>query len=180
MLIIMISGRAGAGKSSFSQFCMKHLESIKQESILVPFARGVKRTAKDSFGWDGNKDKAGRKLLQKIGLVGREYNENIWADQATKVIDQVWVLGNETVFIDDWRFPNEGKVISDKYDYVLKIRIIRPEEYLTLFNTALYDDISETSLSDTLGYDEVIINNDDLERLESLATKFIDKIFKEK
>ena len=175
----MISGRAGAGKSSFSQYCMKHLESLEQKSILVPFARGVKRAAKDSFEWDGNKDRAGRKLLQGVGLIGRDYNEDIWANQATKTIDQIWVLGNEIVFIDDWRFPNEGKVISDKYDYAIKIRINRPVEFYTLYGTSLYDDPSETSLQDSGSYDEVINNDDDLEKLEELAIKFIDKIFKE-
>ncbi len=176
----MISGRAGSGKTTFTQYCREHLKSLKKESILVPFARGVKKAAKDCFGWDGNKDQAGRKLLQGTGLIGRAYNEDIWANQATKVIDQVWVLGKEIVFIDDWRFPNEGKVISDKYNLVIKLRINRPVEYLTLYGTDLYDDLSETSLPDKGGYDEVITNDDDLEKLQGLATKFVDKILKEK
>lgn len=179
MLVIMISGRAGSGKTIFGQYCIEYLESLKRKSIFVPFAKGVKRTAKNCFEWDGNKDKAGRKLLQDIGLIGRKYNENLWANQATKTIDQVWVTGNEIVFIDDWRFPNEGKIISDKYTYVVKIRINRPVEYLALYGTSLYDDLSEISLPNEGCYDEIIINDDDLEKLQELAIKFVDKILKE-
>jgi hypothetical protein len=74
----MVSGRAGSGKSTFSNYCIDYLKSLGHRATLVPFAKGVKRTAKDCFGWDGKKDRKGRKLLQDIGLVGRAYNENLW------------------------------------------------------------------------------------------------------
>ncbi|KKN14451.1 hypothetical protein LCGC14_0996030 [marine sediment metagenome] len=180
MKVIMISGRAGAGKSTFTKFCMEYLSSKNQISTLVPFARGVKSTAKESFGWDGEKDDAGRRLLQGIGLLGRAYNENLWAEQAIHKIDMTFVIGSDTIFIDDWRFPNEGKVVSEKYD-ACKIRINRPEEYLPLFGTPLYSDVSETSLPDYDEgiYDFVVTNDDGLDELRVLAESIIKSIFSE-
>jgi hypothetical protein len=82
-------------------------------------------------------------------------------------------------FIDDWRFTNEGKVISDRFN-VVKIRVIRPDKYLTLFGTDLFNDISEISLSDDeeSTYDFKVNNDDDLEKLSNLAEEVIDMILK--
>lgn len=210
-MVVMVSGRAGEGKTTFSNMCIEYLESLGYTGVIVPFARGVKDTAK-FMGWDGKKDDRGRKLLQSVGNAGRDYYEDIWASKTVGSIKKLRSGGYGDIreasvfFIDDWRFMNEGDVISNKFPNTLKIRIHRPREYHTLYRTHLYNDISETSLPEmhenfipfTGGnpsreeieswtshnqsvarqfYDEIIYNTKSLDRLRELAQAFVnDKI----
>lgn len=170
-IVVMVSGRAGEAKSTFSNLCIEHLEKFSRRSKIVSFAYGVKSTAL-AMGWDGEKDDKGRRLLQQVGNTGREYNEDIWADMAVGCILESQA---DVVFIDDWRFPNEGNVVIKKFINVIKIRVCRPEEYHTLNGTELYDDISETSLPDieTGFYNHIVDNIGSLDELRAMANEFV-------
>ena len=88
-MITMIGGRAGEGKSTFAKLCTKSLiDDHKEGSALVPFARMVKETAM-FMGWNEKKDAKGRKLLQSVGNIGREYDINLWADHAVAYIQEL-------------------------------------------------------------------------------------------
>lgn len=176
-MIVLIGGRAGEGKSTFAQFCGEYLLHEKNTgSVTIPFARMVKETA-FVMGWDGEKDDKGRKLLQEIGMTGREYDLDLWANHAITYIKDCDGQGFEYYLIDDWRFPNEAKVIVKHFHPVLKVRMRRPEESHTLFGTALYNDVSEASLPDEDSYyDYVIKNSKDLDELKARAKQFIDEI----
>jgi len=172
-MITMIGGRAGEGKSTFARFCTKSLiDDHKEGSALVPFARMVKETAM-FMGWNEEKDAKGRKLLQNIGNIGREYDMNLWADHAVAYIQEL--AGTFSyIFIDDWRFPNEENVVKDCYSPVITVRLRRADKFHTLHGTALYNDISEISLPDHDEYYDHVINNDGtLEQLEEQAKKFV-------
>jgi hypothetical protein len=182
--VVMVSGRAGAGKTTFSNYCAYYLAEYGIFSQIVPFARGVKDTAK-CMGWDGKKDDRGRKLLQEIGNCGREYDENLWAIQARNSISKLFNGGYvdqpniEVAFIDDWRFMNEGGVIDEKFD-TIKVRIIRKEEDYTLYGTPLYNDASEVGLpegpfgKDLYFYEFSVFNTITLEWLKKEAERFCD------
>lgn len=176
-MIVLIGGRAGEGKSTFTRFCGEYLLREKNiGSVIVPFARMVKETA-FVMGWDGEKDDKGRKLLQEVGKIGREYDLDLWANHAIDFIKDCDGQGFEYYFIDDWRFPNESKVIVEHFSPTLKVRMRRPEESHTLFGTALYNDVSEASLSDEDSYyDYVIKNSKDLDELKVKSEQFIDII----
>lgn len=172
----MVSGRAGEAKSTFSRYCIECLEEKDFTAIVEPFAQGVKDTAR-FMGWNSEKDDRGRRLLQQIGNTGREYNEDIWAE---RVIDAIECDAGcniyDVVFIDDWRFPNEGNVVLKKFANVIKVRICRPEEHHTLNGTELYDDISETSLPEveTGFYNHIVDNIGSLDELRTMADEFIE------
>jgi hypothetical protein len=169
MFSILVSGKAGVGKTTFSVYLEQYLPDI---TMHLPFARGVKDIA-SAMGWDGCKDDKGRLLLQKIGAVGREYNPDVWVKKAL-----VAGVGCDYLVHDDWRFPNELNFMRNKVDHTLAIRIEAPEREL-LKGSCLYNDISETSLpSATIDialaeayYDIIIYNNLDvsLKMLESVA-----------
>lgn len=180
----MISGRAGEGKTTFATMCRDYLIKKGHDATIISFAQAVKDTAK-TMNWDGNKDAKGRKLLTVIGGAGRDYNESTWANIAVERIME-WYAKNEEgfVFIDDWRFVNEGNVITEIFIPVLKLRIIRPKEFHLLLNTPLYNDISEIGLPefssdgkwpDTNFYDSGIFNSTDLEGLKNTAHQFVDR-----
>ena len=172
----MVSGRAGEAKSTFSRYCIECLEEKDFTATVEPFAQGVKDTAR-FMGWDSEKDDRGRRLLQQIGNTGREYNEDIWAERVMEAIEcDAGCNIYDVVFIDDWRFPNEGNVILKKFANVIKVRICRPEEHHTLNGTDLYDDISETSLPEieTGFYNHIVDNIGSLDELRAMASEFIE------
>jgi hypothetical protein len=174
-IIVMVSGRAGEGKTTFSEMCIDVLEKKDIMATVEPFAQGVKDTAR-FMGWNGEKDDKGRRLLQQIGNCGREYNENIWAERTIDGINMdAGVNSFDVVFIDDWRFPNEGNEVVKTFSDVIKVRICRPDEFHTLNGSELYNDISETSLPDveTKYYGYIIDNIGNLNELQVMAEQFI-------
>jgi len=179
---ILVSGKAGVGKTTVANNLRNYLdaEQITPYALVVPFALGVKEVAK-SMGWDSKKDTRGRKLLQDIGNLGREYNENAWVDYLMDYI------GNnlpqemiDIIIIDDWRFPNES-------DYFLN----RPELYTTfminvqspkrevLKGTSYYKDVSETSLDGYNKFNYIIENHGTLEDLETKSVNVLYDIIEE-
>ncbi len=181
MKIILVSGRAGEGKTTFCDICMEILLEQDIMSYKVPFAKGVKDTAR-FMGWDGEKDAKGRRLLQQIGNTGREYNPDIWAEQA---VDDIEANSDsfDVVFIDDWRFMNEGtQVVMNAYPTTLKLRVIRPKEFHTLIGSVLYNDTSETGLPEADSvegfnfYDRLIDNTNGLEGLRKEAEGFVKEV----
>lgn len=185
MIVVMVSGRAGEGKTTFSNVCINTLKHMEISSKIVPFAKGVKDVAR-SMGWDGIKDEKGRTLLQQIGNCGRDYNPNVWADMAVKDLQLVESLewkndGKcQIVFIDDWRFPNEGNIVAKVFKDIIKVRIVRDKKYHSLLGTPAYNDCSETSLPSpeedfkfSAFYDFIVINKEGIENLSLIAEVFI-------
>lgn len=111
MFVIGLSGKAGAGKSTVSLMMKEQLESEGKTVLILPFASELKRIARDEFGWDGEKDDKGRRLLQVIGTeCGRHYNSDIWIN---KFIQAAKRCGKDVVIADDMRFENEAAAIRD-------------------------------------------------------------------
>jgi hypothetical protein len=174
-MVILVGGKAGEGKTTFANYCIEYLESVGKSAVIVPFAKGVKDTAR-FMGWNGEKDDKGRRLLQLVGFAGREYNEDIWAEMALDTINREW-LEVDYIFIDDWRFPNEERFMREYVDPVMTVRIKRPKKDHILLGTELYNDTSETSLDHYKkeDYDKIIMNFGDLDDLDELSKFFIDK-----
>jgi hypothetical protein len=183
MQVVMVSGRAGEGKTTFSDLCVEILAEHDVMADKVPFARGVKDTAR-FMGWDGEKDAKGRRLLQQIGNTGRDYNKNLWAQQAVDTIRaEEGANAYDVIFIDDWRFMNEGtKVVLSAYPTTLKLRVIRPKEFHTLYGSVLYNDTSETGLPEADSvegfnfYDRLIDNTNGLDGLRKEADDFVREV----
>lgn len=160
-VFILVSGLAGTGKTTSAKYIKVQLDNAE----IFPFAFGVKTAAAESFGWDGVKDQRGRRLLQGVGGIGREYDENIWVSQ---VFDRAIESGYNYIICDDWRFPNELKYLKGIEDIlVVTIRIDAPNREI-LKNTPEYFDISETSLPKVGDiYDHTIDNTGSFESLFS-------------
>ena len=117
--VIAIHGKMHSGKSTAAKYMQK-----RTRAVVRPFAKPIKDFA-TLLGWNGNKDKKGRRLLQLLGTeVGREC-----------ISDLIWVykwqvdLGDEdTVICDDLRFQNEYDFLADLEIPVVLIHIIRPTD----------------------------------------------------
>lgn len=156
----MLSGRAGVGKSTSANILVDSLTNLGYSVIVSPFAAGVKHAAKIGFGWDGKKDAKGRRLLQGVGAVGRDYDPDIWVADALHHVAIQGGFPYDFVLVDDWRFPNEYDYISKINLYsTYKIRIDAPSREL-LVGTELYNDVSETSLPVSGDYYDFIVRNE--------------------
>src|ERR1035437_8553517 len=145
-LIISISGKAGVGKTTLANMLQTYLFLEEQYSAYIAgFAYSVKETAY-MIGWNGTKDESGRKLLQEIGKMGRDYNENVWVEKLLDRMDAKPEGFPEILIIDDWRFPNELDYLRKLPGFeVFTIRISAPNREC-LAGTPSYNDISENSL----------------------------------
>lgn len=158
---ILIAGKMISGKSTTAQYL-----ACRLNGNVRSFAGKLKDIARQML-WDGKKDERGRKLLQSLGKIGREYDVDLWA----KLLVESAKYDDITI-IDDWRFPNE-KEVCEKYGNVITVRVYRDSTYQ--YNSReLTEDESETSLSnDANDYDFVVFNNGNLEDLYSSLENII-------
>lgn len=170
--VILISGKAGVGKTTLQRMLVEYLKTEYPLVVPMAFARPLKDVA-TNLGWDGVKDERGRKLLQQLGGVLREYNKDTWVILS---LDKVYEITAGTppnfIVFDDWRFPNESAMIDSDPDYkTVKIRINAPTRE-TLKGQREYLDSSELALDSYADFD-IIIQNDTitLEELRDLGIK---------
>lgn len=109
--IIAFTGLAGSGKSYAAKWFKLRTGYHYTE---FSFSSTIKRIACE-IGWDGNKDKNGRRLLQEIGTAGRRYSKDTWLRFMPK---------DKPLIIDDLRYTNEADAIR-QFDSSI-IRVIRP------------------------------------------------------
>ena len=125
MKIILISGKAEAGKTTAANYIKAVLESAYDQRVaIIPYGAYVKFTAKTVWGWDGKKDEAGRKLLQWWGTdVVRARKPNFWVDRVIEIAEQSkYYL--DYLIVDDCRFPNEIEAWKDRRHLTKFIRFV--------------------------------------------------------
>lgn len=183
MIIFMIHGPMGSGKSTLSNIIMERAKMTGKTATILPFAKPLKEAAKQ-LGWDGNKDKKGRRLLQLLGTeVGRKcIGPNIWTDKWKKALTDA-EMEADIVICDDLRFLNEyeaakvfcltRKVISIKLkgrgyatNGFFKRIFWHIKKWLGLLHA------SERPLPDYL-FDEVYMNNKTVYHMEA----FVEQLF---
>ncbi len=106
--IVGLAGYAGSGKDALGA----HLRARGWQRVA--FADEVKAKARE-LGWDGNKDDAGRRLLQEVGMIARREDPCHWIRKAFALIRK------ERVVITDVRFPNEVHAIRERGGRVLRV-----------------------------------------------------------
>ena len=168
MKILLIGGKAGAGKNTVADIIKENFDNVN----LLAFATRVKDIAY-SIGWDGEKDEKGRRLLQHIGAVGREYNKNTWVNDVAYKLKSPMLNKITNIFvITDFRFPNEYQVLKENFpNSVYTICVTGRQANLGDENSK---DISENSLNDFV-FDFVIDNSGSKEDLEANVIKLLEE-----
>ena len=106
--IILVSGKAQHGKDAFSERLRKELAKKGKSVHVVHYADALKGIAEYFYGWDGEKDKKGRSLLQRLGTEnGRKVNENFWVEMLANILKLEPFCSSDYLIISDCRFPNE-------------------------------------------------------------------------
>lgn len=177
-VVILISGKAGNGKSTISNLLRNKLQDIPGITVFIyAFANPLKYIAKAFIGWDNEKDEKGRRLLQNLGKVGREYNENIWAKHMLVQMEKTaGMIPFNFAIVDDWRFPNELTFLKSHQDLDIVTVRVHGRNVVMPGNTA--SDCSENSLPEGMSdlYDFYISNSDSIDSLEKSIDDVVEKL----
>lgn len=162
--VICISGKAGSGKDTLAGIMKSDLEKQGFSVLVTHFADLLKHILRTFFGWDGQKDEAGRGLLQYVGTERiRKIHPDYWVDfiaDILKIFPNEW----DYVLIPDARFPNEIAKLRECGLDVRHLRVKR-DGVNRQMTSEEQQHISETAL-DSVTPDVAIENNGTLEELK--------------
>lgn len=169
--VILISGKAGAGKDTLGDLIKHDLETAGYRVLLTHYADLLKHICAKFFDWDGQKNEAGRTLLQYVGTdVIRRRRPSFWVDFIVDILnlfDDKW----DYVVIPDCRFPNEISVLKNEGFDVVHIHVTR--DSASNLNASQQQHASETSL-DNEQPDYVVHNDGTIADLHSSYTLVFD------
>lgn len=176
MKIICISGKAQNGKDTTAKLLEEVLTAKGNKVLIAHFGDLVKYVCKTFFGWNGEKDEAGRTLLQYVGTDKiRAVSPDYWANFIVSILNifrDEW----DYVLLPDCRFPNEYEIF-EHYDIdAILLRVIRPN-FTSPLTPEQQEHLSETAL-DNYQYDATIINSGTLEDLKEAVDKFVSTTLK--
>jgi hypothetical protein len=124
--VVCISGKARHGKDTVASYMKEELEKHGRTVKIVHYADLLKFICKEYFDWDGEKDEAGRSLLQFVGTdFVRKKKPSFWVDF---VGDMLELFGAkwDYILIPDVRFPNEVLGMEERGFDVTHVRVVRP------------------------------------------------------
>ena len=166
MKVILLSGKARSGKDTAADAILG-----EYQGKTFAFADDIKTIAYNYFGWHGEKDELGRKLLQGIGTTGRNYNRDIWVNDTIDRI-QWWTRqssDNQLAVVTDTRYPNEIQRIKHEFSDVVTIRITRD-------SVEKLKHPSETALDQWTDWDYVVGNNGTKEEFQKKILEIMEGI----
>ena len=149
------------------------LEENGERVLVTHYADLVKYVCRSFFGWNGEKDDAGRHLLQYVGTdVVRSQSPDYWVDfiiQMLRFFGDNWSY----VLIPDARFPNEIERLREAGFEVEHLRVQR-ENFESPLPAEQQKHCSETALDETEP-DHWIRNSGSLEDLAILVKQYIEE-----
>ena len=181
MFVVLISGKAGHGKDTFALYFKEIAEQDGKKVLIIKYGDILKYVLRQYYNWDGNKDEAGRELLQRVGTdIFRVNNPDTWVNC---VIEIVKGFGStyDYVLVPDVRFPNEINNWMGSYMDFSTVRINRYNSDGTLFDnqdltTEQKKHISEVALDDYIF--DYVVNNFELEELKQKAEEIYEEVKK--
>lgn len=179
MIIVAFGHKKSVGKDTARKFLSSHLRATGYKGNIQKdsFASGLKRQAKDLFGWAGledenyyNKHRSLREL--PLDLVYKSPRQ-IWIEYGNKVRDiyeDVWVdyllsqhKNTDVLLIADLRYPNEAERIHKYGGLCIKIENSNIEPT---------DDVADCALDGYTEWDSIIDNSGSLNDLHALMVEF--------
>lgn len=160
--LILISGKAGNGKTTAANMIKEILETAGNKVVVTRYAYYLKDLAKRYCNWDGNKDDYGRTLLQTLGtdIIREKLNKKNF--HVSRICEDIEICQDyvDYVIIDDVRFENEVYYPKALFgNKVLTIRIDRLDEDGSIYKSPLSEKqknhISETAL-DNFYFDKTL------------------------
>lgn len=171
MKVIAISGKAQHGKDTTASFLKSMLEADGHKVLIAHYADLLKYICRQFFGWNGQKDEAGRHVLQYVGTdIIRKKKPNFWVDFLTSMIElfpDEW----DYILIPDCRFPNEIEQLKNAGVDMIHLRIVR-ENFKSPLSAEQQQHPSETAL-DHVEPDYYIKNSGSLQDLQETIAQWL-------
>lgn len=104
-LRVAIGGRMQVGKTTAADRLVERHGFVK-----FALAAPIKDIAREDFGWDGRKDARGRRLLQEVGTVGRNYRADMWLDRFAA---RLAAEAPARAVVDDLRLEREEEYLRE-------------------------------------------------------------------
>ena|SRR5690625_976863 len=188
---IALTGRMRSGKSTIAD----HLW-LKYDFAKVSFGSPIRRIADEYFshlyeevtevceftGLETKKERKPRALLQNIGQLLRQIDEDVWIKQAESSVE-VWQNYRDVhgIVIDDLRQPNEYEWARENNFVIIRVeadeamRLRRSEQEGDSFNEEDLTHDTEQH-SDNFSVDYTITNDGDLDELERQVDEIMSDI----
>lgn len=152
-------GFAGAGKDTAA------LALIQRGWRRKAFADRLKDLA-IHFGWNGEKDEKGRRLLQDLGMAARAYDSEFWIRHAENSITHTPVEMSKIPYVwTDIRFENEAEFVRNRGGII--IRIVKQWENKQDYHESEWNQIDIVA-------DHMVVNNGTIEELHQKINNIID------
>lgn len=153
--IIILSGKAGSGKSSVASIIKKY-----KKCIILSYASYIKEIAKNVLSWDGSEENKPRDFLQQFGDVIKNINSNLLINRMIEDI-KMYSYFYDLIVISDARFINEIENIKTNFKNVYSINIYGRDNNLT---SNQKKHITETALDNYDKYDYKLKNDLNIEK----------------
>jgi len=173
MKVILFSAKATEGKDASANILKELLERDGKRVLLTHYADLLKYICRTYFGWDGQKDDAGRNTLQRVGTdVIRKDFPNYWVKFVSEIL---LMFPNEwdAVLVADCRFPNEVEEMAKLFD-TFAIRVTRLD-YESPLTDEQKQHVSETAL-DNYQFDYYLDSCSGLDNLKIEVEKMYEYI----
>lgn len=171
MKVITISGKAQNGKDTTAGLLKSTLEADGHRVLIAHYADLLKYICKQFFGWNGQKDEAGRHILQYVGTdIIRQKYPDFWVEFVTSMLE---LFPNEWdyVLIPDCRFPNEINYLKENGLDVVHLRVVR-SNFKSPLTPEQQAHPSETAL-DNVKPDYYIANNGTMTDLKRTVVDWV-------
>lgn len=170
--IVTISGKMGAGKDTLAEYLKEELERLGYTVLITHYAGLLKYICRNFLEWNGEKDEAGRRLLQTVGTeLFRKGNKDFFCNFLIEIMQN---LGHQWdfVLIPDARFKNEVECMKSNF-HTLSVLVTRPKH--AEISTPNDQHISEHDL-DGYKFDEFFMNDKGLEAIKEYARDLAERI----
>lgn len=174
MKVILISGKARHGKDTLATMLQVKLADCGKRAKITHFGDLLKYVCRQFFDWDGNKDEAGRSLLQEVGTdIIRKKDPNFWCRFIYEMCQ--YTDKYDYMIVADTRFMSEINQFPEAYKIRIE-RIFKPHELYEL-NDSQSTHISETELDKFDCWDYYIVaESGDIEYLYQNASQIVKEL----
>lgn len=148
---ILCSGLASSGKDTTAKIIKDNLEARVCKVLITHYADLLKFICENFFGWNGEKDEAGRTMLQHIGTnyIRIQY-PNYWVDFITNIVKMFpdkW----DFVIVSDVRFDSFG----DLYKFIATLRNSSTDD--VVIYTGYYENEVEDEIAMLKNFKNIIV-----------------------
>lgn len=179
-IVLAISAKAQHGKDSFANAFKKVAEENGDKVLIIHYGDILKYVCKQYFGWNGEKDKTGRTLLQHVGTeLARNNHPDVWVNCVIEIVKGLYTE-YDYVLVPDSRFKNEIEAWESTDFFTFSVRLNRKNDDGTDFDNGLTPEQknhpSEVSLDDYVF--NYTIENKNLHDIELAAQAIYEDILK--